>query len=92
MHPFPRLLAAIGEALTAAVDAIPGSVRGGLHDAVVTWTPFLPAGACSPEVDVVVAMRSVRGSYRKTSLSLRTLSVMPGNFRDPDVLRLTCVP
>lgn len=84
--------AAIGEALTAAVAALPGSVRGGLHDAVVRWAPLLAAGSCTPEVDVVVAMKSIRGSYRKTSLALRTLSVMPGNFRDPDMLRLTCVP
>jgi hypothetical protein len=61
-------LAAIGEALTAAVDTIPGSARSGLHDEVVAWTPYLAPGACSPEVDVVVAMKPRPGGFRKTTL------------------------
>jgi hypothetical protein len=85
-------LAAIGEALVAAVAAIPGATRGGDHGEVVSWTPALGAPACSPAAGLVVPLRRSGGVYRRTTLALRTVTVLPRGFRDTDRLRLGCVP
>jgi hypothetical protein len=58
----------------------------------VSWTPALGAPACSPAAGLVVPLRRSGGVYRRTTLALRTVTVLPRGFRDTDRLRLGCVP
>jgi hypothetical protein len=85
-------LAAIGEALASAVASLPGAVRGGTHDNVVGWAPALAAGSCAPPADLVVPLKLAPTGFRRSTVSLRTRALTVGLERDPDTLRLTCLP